>query len=495
MGTPQTNSAYQVTAQGQRFTLYFTQLPVVHLDARNPIVDSPSTYAKFTLAEPNGTVTELSAGVEIRGAYSQTYPKKSYELSLWNDTTGATSRDARLLQMRTDNKWNLQALYNEPLRLRSKVANEVWLDMHQIYYKASEPDAKNGIATAYVEVFVNNEYKGIYSLTERVDRKQLKLKKYDKGIKGELYKGSSWDGAVTFTALPPYDNTSETWGGFEYKHPEEEINWSNLYAFVGFVKSSSDQEFYSRYQEQLKLDNAVDYYIFLNLLRATDNTGKNLYIAKYKTGEPYFFVPWDLDGVFGTDWQGLNSPTTDDLLSNGLFDRLSQDCAANGFRSALSRRWTQLRTTVLTEDRLRAKFAAAHNYLQANNVYARERHAWRDFTYSPDQLTYMNTWLHDRLAYLDVAFTQPCSSPTLATATSQKTDALTLYPNPANDYIIVTATEPYELCVRDLRGQMLLRVQGRGRQEKITLGTLAKGLYVATITGAGSVRTQKLVIN
>ncbi|WP_170061788.1 CotH kinase family protein [Hymenobacter chitinivorans] len=495
LNAAETDSAYQVANQGRRFTLYFTQLPVIHLDARNPIVDSPSTYAKFTLAEPNGAVTELNAGVEIRGGFSQTYPKKSYELSLWNDTTGATTRDARLLQMRTDNKWNLQALYNEPLRMRSKVANELWQEIHQLYYKASEPEAKIGIATAYVEVFVNNEYKGIYALTERIDRKQLKLKKYDKGIKGELYKGSDWGGAVTFTELPPYDNSSETWGGFEYKHPEEEINWSNLYSFVDFVKNTPNEEFYSRYKAWLKLDNAVDYYILLNLLRATDNTGKNLYIAKYKTGEPYFFVPWDLDGVFGTDWQGLNSPTTDDLLTNGLYDRLREDCSPNGFRATLSQRWTQLRATVLTEEKIRAKFATTHTYLRSNNVYAREQLAWGEFTYGLDQLTYMNSWLRSRLTYLDAAFTQPCNNTTLATTTGRLAPALTLYPNPANDYVVVETTEPYELCIRNVRGQVLLRAQGRGRQEKIALGALPKGLHVATVTSSTSVRTHKLLIN
>jgi hypothetical protein len=35
------------------------------------------------------------------------------------------------------------------------------------------------------------------------------------------------------------------------------------------------------------IDNAVDYFIFLNLLYASDNIGKNNYVAKYDTGQQW----------------------------------------------------------------------------------------------------------------------------------------------------------------------------------------------------------------
>nr|GFB93826.1 hypothetical protein [Tanacetum cinerariifolium] len=112
---------------------------------------------------------------------------------------------------------------------------------------------------------------GIYTLGERIDRKQLKLKKYTNTIKGELYKGAYWDDAVLFTSLPDFDNKSPYWGGFEYKHPEEYTDWKNLYDFVRFVETSSDAEFVKQYPSKFDLQNAVDYYIFMNVLRATDN--------------------------------------------------------------------------------------------------------------------------------------------------------------------------------------------------------------------------------
>ncbi|RZL13486.1 MAG: hypothetical protein EOO62_07970, partial [Hymenobacter sp.] len=301
-----TRTSYQAASRGTVYTVYFTQVPVLALRTRHQIVDTPSVYAHLVLTDTTGIKAQSATGIEFRGGYSQSYLKKSYELSLWADTLGASSQDLSLLGMRTDNKWNLQAMYNDQARVRLKVANELWQDIHQLYYKAQEPSAQSGIKLAYTEVFINDSYQGIYTLTERIDRKQLKLKKYSQGIKGELYKGTGWGAADAYLSVPPFANTSVTWGGFEYKEPSEVTDWTNLSSFVNFVVNSSDNNFYSQYQSKFNLANAVDYYLFLNLMRATDNTAKNLYVAKYKANEPYYYVPWDLDGVLGNDWSGAN---------------------------------------------------------------------------------------------------------------------------------------------------------------------------------------------
>lgn len=490
-----TDSSYQVRMANTAYTVYFTELPIVRIKTRKAIVDSPAVYAEFSLVEPDGKVTASSMGIEVRGAWSQIYPKKSFELSFWADTVGANSADVSLLGMRTDNKYNLQAMYNEPMRLRSKVANELWQEIHQIYYKKQEPDAKNGIAIQYVEVFVNDEYRGIYALSERIDRKQLKLKKYNNGITGELYKGGSYDEGTAYTGLPPFDNDSETWAGFEYKHPEEEINWTNIYQFVDFVQHSSDQEFYGTYQQKFDLNNAVDYFIFLNLTRATDNTAKNLYVAKYKQGEPYYYVPWDLDGVFGTDWLGQETGTVNDILSNGFYKRLQKDCSPNGFRARLRNRWIELRASVITEENIMGKFRANNDYLANNNAYERETVAWTKFEDNPNQLNYTADWLKKRLRYLDATFGEACSV-ALAATPSAEAKALKLYPNPTSDYLMVEAEAgTQELSIRDLSGRVVLQATLRGTSNRIDIRQLRKGLYVATLQTRQAVKTEKLLVN
>ena len=486
--------AYRVAEGDSTYTAYFTRLPVIQLATKRRIVDDPGVYATFSLTDTSGVTTRAGLEIEIRGGFSQSFPKKSYELSLLTDTLTANDQDIALLGMRADNKWNLQAMYNDQLRLRLKTANELWQDMHQPYYQAQEPSAKNGIALVYTEVFLNDQYQGLYALTERVDRKQLKLKKYTTSIQGELYKGVWADGTVLFNALPPYDNHSKLWGGFEYKEPSQQTEWKTLHNFVDFVENSPDADFYSQYKNRFNLENALDYFIFLNLMRIADNTGKNLYIAKYKPGEPYYYVPWDLDGVLGNDWQGLNTNVTNDILTNGMYKRLFKNAPDGEFWIALTNRWAALRRTVLTQDALLAKLNQNSNYLLANNVYEREHLAWPAYRYEAAQLAYPATWLASRLAYLDSFFQLRVSS-LLATNGAASATPLQLYPNPASGTLHVTfGPGPYQLLVQDLRGQTLLQASVAGGSSPLPIGALAPGLYLVRAQSATATATQKLVV-
>jgi spore coat protein H len=486
-------TAYQVFAGEVAYTVYFTPVPVLHLNTRYQIQDAPSVYATLALTDTTGVLAKSALGIEIRGGWSQTYPKKSYELTLWADTTGAKSQDMALLGMRSDKKWNLQAMYNDPLRLRLKLANELWQDMSPLYYQAQEPSAKNSIALAYTEVFLNDSYQGIYTLTERIDRKQLKLKKYTTKIMGELYKGADWAGGATvLTRVPDFDNSSTEWGGFEYKEPDEETNWTALHDFVDFVVNSPDADFYSQYRSKFNLANAVDYYIFLNLMRATDNTGKNIYIAKYKPGEPYYYVPWDLDGVLGNDWQGLNANITNDLLSNGLYDRLLKDNSPDGFRATLSARWAALRTSVLTSEGIVARLKKHSDYLLANKVYDREHLAWRTYEYQAAQLTYPAEWLTRRLAYLD-GIINPSSA--LATHAAATLVPLQLYPNPASGSLRVAfGSKPCELSIQDLTGKTVLQKQLPGGNNQLDISMLPQGAYLVRVHSDAAAAVQKLLV-
>ncbi|MBC6612945.1 CotH kinase family protein [Hymenobacter sp. BT507] len=484
--------SYIVKFDNVSYTLYFTELPIININTRNTIVDAPSVFADFSISETNGNVSNYAVGIEYRGGTSQSRPKKSYELSFLTDTLSAASRDVSFLGMRNDNKWNLQALYNEPLRTRSKVSNELWLDMHSLYYKDKEPEAKCGISMAYTEVFVNNEYKGVYALSERVDRKQLKLKKYSNSITGELYKGSYWDKPVVYSGLYDFNNSKLDWGGFEYKHPDEKTDWSNIYSFVDFVINSDDQKFNEEYAKKFNIDNAVDYFILLNLLRAGDNTGKNLYIAKYKVGEPYYYVPWDLDGVFGTDWTGGNSSYTEDILSNGFYDRLLKDRSATGFCSKLATRWRELRGSVITEEYIMAKFKRDNEYLKNSNAYEREMIAWDEYTYKDSGMLYIQVWLKNRLAYLDKTFGQYES--VLSAKTSQN-DLLKIYPNPASSYLLVDCgSQSYELCMQDINGRVVKAYTLTGRENTVDVSDMPKGMYIATLKNNKETIKKKVIL-
>lgn len=424
VGTP-----YIVIKDTVPYTLYFTQLPILSISCPDTIRDEPKIASTIVLSDTTQNIIPSTAGIETRGGYTSSLPKKSYDLELWRDNSGQKTRDISFLGLREDDDWILMSLYNEPLRINNVVSHQVWLDIHKPYYLDEEPDARSGIRTRYIELFLNDEYQGIYALAEQVDKKQLGLKSYAPGtIRGELYKGSTWD--ATFTILPPFNNNKGTWSGYEYKQPEEVTDWSNLYELVEFVLYSSSEEFASQIAGRFNMDNLIDYYLFVNLIRATDNSGKNLYIAKYKENEPYFYVPWDLDGTWGYIWDGTPQ-FFDDFVSNGLYDKVHEVDPEN-FNLRLKERWFSLRENLFAKERLKNTFKETHDFLLNNGVYEREALKWPDYLYGYNNLQYMNFFLDHRLQFMDNFYSVITSVPS---STSGPGPLVVVSPNPSRDLI------------------------------------------------------------
>jgi spore coat protein CotH len=153
---------------------------------------------------------------------------------------------------------------------------------------------------------------------------------------------------------PLPDNDTVIWKGeFEYEYPNEIApDWTNIYNLVQFVNKSSDTDFYSQYSNRFIVDNLVDYYIFLNMLRLKDNNGNNTFYARYRENEPYFQIPWDLDQSIGSNWDGSPDSISDGLLSNRLYDRLLSDYSNGGFVEKVREKYSALRNEWLTTDSL-----------------------------------------------------------------------------------------------------------------------------------------------
>jgi len=391
-----------VDANKKSYHAYTTTYPIIQIQAPEGIVNEPKRMTQVSYAAGD-TIFTAAAGVELRGGSSIKFAKKTYDLNFYTDQTGTENLDVQLAGMRSDDDWILDAIYNEPLRMRSHLGFALWRDIHKPYYRDREPKAKAGITSAFVEVFVNNRYKGIYLLTEQVDRKLLDLKKQEGTVThGELFQGAMYRGAITFDSITKKNNNFKFWGGYDIKYPDElDTYWDNLYPFTDFVINSKDEDFKAGIASQFELDNFIDYFLFINLLRAPDNLGKNVYVARYDIGEPYFYVPWDLDGTFGSLFSGERSPMTVDFLTNGLLRRLIKTNAAD-FNNRFRDRWQELRNTHFDEDKLLERQEKWYRIFKEDGVYDREKLIWKDLNDDQEQLEYMQKWTKKRLAFLDM---------------------------------------------------------------------------------------------
>ena len=402
----------------------FTFLPIINLKGTFDYNYSNGKLSLLTPEETEPTTTLLKA--KWRGGSTNTVDKhkRNYKIKTLNEK--GKKQEISLLGMREDNNWILDAGQVDLFRLRNRIATEIWNEFaSKPYYASKEPKAKSGVAGKVVEVILNNEYRGIYSLTEAMDRKELKLKKYDdinQEFHGLLWKVSSWDKAQFQDITEDYDNTKETWHAFETKYPDfEDVNptdYSPLYNAINFVINSNDETFKKEIAEYFDVPVLIDYQIFLEVLKPIDNCGKNMYWGIYDVArdKKLTLAIWDLDASVGQDWHCSTplhpeyvSPDTELGIKEAfnLYTRLST-LNVNNYNQKVSDRYHELRKTYFSEENLISKYQGYYNMLVKSGAANREETKWSedsDIGGYPlnfkEEIEYIKNWITKRLNYLD----------------------------------------------------------------------------------------------
>ncbi len=424
------NKSYDIKAtkdnekiEGQ---LTFTFLPVLVLQGEFGYDYAQGDLQLYTPTETTPIATPIKAKWRGGSTNSEDRHKRNYKIKTLN--AKGKSQDISFLGMREDNNWILDAGQIDLFRLRNRIATELWNDFAtKPYYADKEPKAKSGVEGKVVEVILNNEYRGIYSLTEAMDRKELKLKKYDeknKEFHGQLWKVSSWDKAQFWSIENDYDNSQETWHCFETKYPDiEDVNptdYSTLYNAIDFVANSDEQTFKEQVSRYFDLPVVMDYQLFLEITQAIDNRGKNMYWAVYDKPKDnkLTLAVWDFDATMGQNYEcgeplhpETVQPETDINIKHyhNLYARIYDYNVGNYIQKVNDRYW-ELRQTYFSEEALVERYQKYYLLLKASGAAQREEARWSkdsDIGGYPlsfkDEMDYIADWIHQRLKYLDSA--------------------------------------------------------------------------------------------
>ena len=352
--------------------------------------------------------------------------KRNYHFKFINPDS--TKMDRKFFGLRSDNSWILDAGQIDMLRIRNRVATELWMDFcTPPYYADREPKALSGVRGDFIELFLNGKYNGIYALTEAMDRKQMRLAKYEEPdtiqngtFHGMLWKAKAIDVITRMSKFYGYNNNRDMWGGFEIKYPDPDdvmpTDYSTLGNAVKFVVNSSRNEFRQHVAEYFDIPVIIDYWIYINVILGIDSGVKNIYWATYDQtlDKKLTLAVWDLDCTFGQNWINypLHNPTavgSNVPLSTAahLFWRLIE-ISPDSFSVKTVERYQQLRQGVLSEDSIKQRFRDRLQPLFLSGAIARETQRWTkayDISGQPldfeAELAYLEQWVDERLPYMD----------------------------------------------------------------------------------------------
>ncbi|MCQ2548452.1 MAG: CotH kinase family protein [Lachnospiraceae bacterium] len=398
------------------FSLICTTLPLIHISVNEEIGDYPAEMEMYLFdnsTDGRNRVLDSGGEIKLRGATTRNYPKKSFRISLTQESVGGNERlyDRSLLGLRQDEDWILYPAYNDQEKIRNVFSQNLWK------YSCST-DNRQGIETGceyqYAELFINDEYYGLYALGYPIDEKLLGMG----GTTDEeaLYKKIDW---FDEQFLLNTENLSES--GYKIKVSDNRVSndpWGLLLEYYTNLSENVDNAEYL--YNGIDLDNAADIFLFYTLIQGLDNGKFNEYrmkntllaLKKEKDRILGIYCPWDMDISWGNDWDisaknytipyAIN-PDLNNIFISGYFGQLllindlqAWQFVVQKYQTLREGPWAQERVIELLDEYERDIFDSG--------AYTRDMERWPDGSYLADladRLSLFKEYVVARLAEMD----------------------------------------------------------------------------------------------
>jgi len=295
--------------------------------------------------------------------------------------------------------------------------------------------------TSFYELEINTSFQGTYVLMEKIKRDKNRVdisKNKEEDISGGYIikidkptgDGDWYNESFAFSSQYTVDgilgqnkNTH-----FIYEYPDEDdINAAQKQYIKNYIHDfetallETDSTEENNYQNYIDLDSFVDFFILNEVSKNPDAYRLSTFMYKDK-GEKLKMGPiWDFNLAFGNvDYCNGNTPEgwsyrfnevcpNDTWLVPFWWSKLMEDAS---FVAALKNRWTELRTSILSNQDVLERIEVLHTHLVTNNAPQNNfakwlvlgKYVWPNaFVGSNylEELNYLKDWTAQRLDWMD----------------------------------------------------------------------------------------------
>ena len=410
-------------------TFNTSNLPIMVIDTYgNQILDEPRINAYMGIIDNDSGINNLDdyfndynglITIERRGNSSQWNDKVPYRFETV-DITGENN-NVSLLGMPEENDWVLYAPWQDKSMIRNILT-----------YQLSNDLGKYAPKTKLIELYLNEEYQGVYVLMEKIkrDANRVDISKLNPDeISGDDLTGG-------YILKFDWFFTGDNIGGFEsaidgniYNYhypkpsdivPEQEdyiINYINNFETIMSSDQYANQA--TGYPSVLNVDSFVDFILLQELAKNVDAYRLSTYIYKDKESVDNRLTAgpvWDFNHGYGncdygetwefTNWLLEYNPEGGDQMSF-WWELIWHD---DYFQNKISERYTELRSTVFSEnyiygmvDSLVIELGSSveRNFLKWPILGT---YIWPNYyvfdTYE-QEIDYLKGWISDRLNWMD----------------------------------------------------------------------------------------------
>lgn len=137
----------------------------------------------------------------------------------------------------------------------------------------------------------------------------------------------------------------------EYVSDEDNADWvvPSINRLINACRNSDGTDLDTTVAQYLDWGSAIDYFIFKKLLNGVDMGGKNYLLATYD-GVKWFFSAYDMDCVYGLDWDGKRFYAAKNGTNAEPGGHTVDVLIVTYKKEELKQRYAELRTGILSDD-------------------------------------------------------------------------------------------------------------------------------------------------
>ena len=370
--------AYQLLAYTDEAFSYaqvvFTGLPLVMIGCGEEIGDLDVPMQAAVSAYGHEPV--VSAGnVHLRGNGSKDNEKKNLKLEFTRGRGGKRSR-VQLPGFGLRDEILLNPMAFDTLLVRDRLSWAVYAEMLPEDYAGGFAERK----TAYAEVFLNDEYYGVYLMMEPMDEAdELALEGRLHPVTDSVYRtlpARNIEAHRPVLAKPGSDGTV-----FELRYaPAGAEPFRAMDAYLELLTETDDEAFIRKAEACVDIESVVRYALLTQAAGLTDNGNNNAYIwARHdQGGMRYVFAPWDMDMSWGQAWGDVSLKLGEQYDAWRAFQLLDRIIALNvgGAADLTAARWRQWREDIFTTERIVVLMQGYFTELSESGALVRNAQRW-----------------------------------------------------------------------------------------------------------------------
>lgn len=374
--------AYTETAYSY-FSVVFTALPQLCIDTGGQTITTQDAPIRVTAAAFGEEPLDVTARMHLRGASTLLFDKQSYRIEFTREREGGSRKiGMNVPGFGQANDVALLPCLNDETKMRDKLNWDLWSEI------AADDEPFGARRTAYVEVFKDNAYHGLYLMVEPVDVKE------ELALAGDAHLMTD---SVYRTAALNFSRDREYYvhphrenAGYElyYAPPGAqrfEEKFAGLSAYIELTKIEDDGEFAARAQEIIDVDSMLRHVLLMQGGGIADNFFNNMYIWAHPGPDgvmTYRFSLWDLDISWGLEQQEIGEEFERWLFFPVADRMLNLD--VGGIRPKAYAMWRQMRGSIFSMESLEARLEEYTRLLGESGALMRDAERWGNSMTYPD---------------------------------------------------------------------------------------------------------------